>query len=85
MRYVNHTHAVSYQNVSGRTLLAVHTPTSMRVRHRYFMSQVLANGPAHKCIKAGDELITIDGRDVGNLDIKALIALARYRGVLVCV
>jgi hypothetical protein len=49
------------------------------------MSQVLANGPAHKCIKAGDELITIDGRDVGNLDIKALIALARYRGVLVCV
>lgn len=50
-----------------------------RVQHRYFVSEVLSNGPSRKYVKQGDELLEIDGCDVTALDMKELLTIARGR------
>ena len=50
-----------------------------RRKYRYVVTEAAADGPCKRCVARGDQILSIDGHDVDEMDLNAFISEARGR------
>ena len=54
-------------------------PQTCRANRKYFVTEAMADGPCKHSVREGDQLLSIDGRDVSEMSLHEFIIEARGR------